>query len=70
MLPLPLANAGEEVVVKRISAAPDVAMHIKTLGITEGSIVKIISQSSGDVILQVKESRLALSSSIARKIYV
>ncbi len=70
MLPLYLADMGEDLIVRKISGAEESMHHIRELGITEGSTIRIISDSDGNLIIQVKESRLAISKELSRKIYV
>ena len=70
MLPLIVAEEDKELVVKKISSNPETRLHIKNLGLIEGSIIKIVSKSGGNLIIQVKDTRLAISQEIAKKIYV
>ena len=70
MIPLVLADINQEVVIKKILGTPEARLHIKELGLVEASVVKIIAKSGDNLIIQVKETRLAISSEIARKIYI
>lgn len=70
MLPLTLANIGEANTVKRISGNPEVKKHLENLGFVVGSNVTVITSLSGNVIVNVKESRVAISEEMARKIMV
>ena len=70
MLPLYLADRNEDLVVRKVSGTEELMRHIRELGITEGSIVRIISDADGNLIIQVRESRLAISKELSRKIYV
>lgn len=70
MLPLFLAKPGEENIVRKVSGSPDVKRHLEDLGFSVGSGVTVISTNSGNVIVKVKESRIAISEGMAMKIYV
>ena len=70
MLPLTLANIGEANTVKKISGNPEVKKHLENLGFVVGSNVTVITSLSGNVIVNVKESRVAISEEMARKIMV
>lgn len=69
-MPLSLANVGEENVIKRIGGSPKVKKHLENLGLVVGGNVKIISALGGNIIVNVKESRIAISEEMARKITV
>lgn len=70
MMPLTLANVGEENIIKKVGGNPEVKKHLETLGFVAGSNVMIISMTGGNVIVNVKESRLAISKEMARKIMI
>lgn len=70
MMPLTLADTGEEYVVKRIGGKPDVKKHLENLGFVAGSGVSVINTIGGNVIVKVKESRVAISQEMAQKIMV
>ena len=69
-MPLSMVNTGEERYVKRIGGKPETKTFLESLGFTVGSIVKVVSVISGNIIVQVKESRIAISSEMANKIFV
>lgn len=69
-MPLTFADSGEEYVVKRISGRPEVKKHLENLGFVIGSGVSVINAIGGNVIVKVKESRVAISQEMARKILV
>ena len=69
-MPLSLANVGEENVIKRIGGSPEVKKHLENLGLVVGGNVKVISTLGGNIIVNVKESRIAISEEMARKIMV
>ncbi len=70
MMPLSLADVGKEVMIKRVGGNSEVKSHLADLGFTPGSFVSIVSSLSGNLILSVKESRVALSKEMAMKIMV
>lgn len=70
MLPLTLANIGEENVIKKIGGNPAMKKHLENLGFVVGGNVKVINTISGNVIVSVKESRIAISREMAQKIMI
>ncbi len=69
-MPLMYATPGEEVIIKKIGGNPEVKRHIENLGFTIGGSITLISAISGNVIVKVKESRVALDEKMAGKIMV
>lgn len=70
MMPLTFADVGEENIIKKIGGLPEVKKHLEDLGFVVGGTVTIISQISGNLIVNVKEARVAVSREMAAKIYV
>ncbi len=70
MLPLPVAVPGEENIIKKIGGSPDVKKHLEDLGFTVGSAVTVINTLGGNVIVKVKESRIAVNEDLARRIMI
>ena len=70
MMPLMLATVGEEQIIKRVGGSPEVKKHLENLGFVAGGSVRIVSRLGGNVIVNVKESRVAISEEMARKIMV
>jgi ferrous iron transport protein A len=70
MMPLTYANAGEQNIIKRIGGKPEVKKHLENLGFVVGGSVSVITQTGGNVIVNVKEARVAISSEMAQKIMV
>ena len=70
MMPLALANIGEENIIKKIGGKPEVKQHLENLGFVVGGSVKIVNTLGGNVIVNVKESRIAISKEMAQKIMV
>lgn len=70
MMPLTLATAGEENIIKKIGGNPETRKFLENLGFVAGGTVTVISEISGNVIVNVKESRVAVSKEMASKIMV
>ncbi len=70
MMPLSLAGVGENNIIKKIGGKPEVKKHLENLGFVVGGNVQIVSTLGGNVIVNVKEARLAISEEMARKIMV
>lgn len=70
MMPLSLADVGEENTIKKIGGNPQVKKHLENLGFVIGGSVKVISTLGGNVIVNVKDTRVAISEEMARKIMV
>lgn len=70
MMPLSLANVGEDNIIKKIGGKPEVKKHLENLGFVVGGTVKVISTLGGNVIVNVKEARIAISKEMARRIMV
>ena len=70
MMPLVLANPGEENVIRKVGGSPDVKKHLEDLGFVVGGTVTVVSTIGGNVIVAVKESRLAISKEMALKIMI
>lgn len=70
MMPLPLANIGEEYLIRKVGGSPEVKKHLEDLGFVAGGEVTVVSSLNGNVIVKVKEARVAISEEMARKIMV
>ena len=70
MMPLMLAPMGEEQMIHRVGGSPEVKKHLEDLGFVAGSPVTIVSVMGGNVIVKVKEARVAISEEMARKIMI
>ena len=69
-MPLTLAAVGEENIIKRIWGKQEVKAHLENLGFVVGGAVTIINTIGGNVIVNVKESRIAVSREMAQKIMI
>ena len=70
MMPLCFAPEGEENVIKRIGGLPEVRQHLADLGFVVGGTVKVVTTLNGNVIVNVKETRVAISQEMAQKIMI
>ena len=70
LMPLTLANAGEENTILKVGGSAEVKKHLEDLGFVAGGTVSIVSSLGGNVIVKVKEARVAISEEMARKIMV
>ena len=69
-MPLTLAAVGEENMFQRIGGKPEVRAHLENLGFVSGGTVTVISAMGGNLIVNVKESRVAVSRELAGRIMV
>ena len=70
MMPLILAVAGETNTIRKVSGNPEVKKHLEDLGFVVGGEVTVVSAIGGNLIVKVKESRIAISREMAGKIMV
>ncbi len=70
MMPLSYADVGEENIIKKVGGSPELRKHLEDLGFVAGSNVTVITTLGGNVIVNVKEARVAISEEMARRIMV
>ena len=70
MMPLTLMSPGEDAIIQRIGGKPEVRQHLETLGFVVGGNVSVINTIGGNLIVNVKEARVAISREMAQKIMV
>ena len=70
MMPLTMAKAGETVTIRKITGKDEVRLHLAELGFVVDSQVTIVNEIAGNLIVQVKESRLALAKTMANRIMI
>jgi len=70
MMPLMLAGIGDENTIKKIGGSPEIKKHLEDLGFVVGGSVTVVNALGGNVIVNVKESRVAISEEMARRIMV
>lgn len=70
MMPLTFAEAGEEHMIRKVGGNPEVRKHLENLGFVAGTDVSVINTIGGNLIVKVKESRVAISKEMAQKIMI
>lgn len=70
MMPLTLMSPGEDAIIQRIGGKPEVRQHLENLGFVVGGNVSVINTTGGNLIVNVKEARVAISREMAQKIMV
>lgn len=70
MMPLTMVNVGEANVIKRIGGKEDTRRFLENLGFVVGGVVTVISEVGGNIIVNVKDSRVAIGKDMANKILV
>lgn len=70
MIPLSYANPGEESVIRKVGGSPEVKKHLENLGFIPGGTATVVASLNGNVIVKVKESRVAIDEEMARKIMI
>lgn len=70
MTPICFADPGDELIIKRVGGSQEVRKHLEDMGFNAGESVTLISRLGGYLIIRVKESRVALSEELARRIMV
>lgn len=70
MMPLRFARLGESNIIKKVGGRPEVKKHLENLGFVVGGDVTIVNALGGNLIVNVKETRIAISEEMAQKIMV
>ncbi len=69
-MPLNMAQPGEQVTIRKITGKDEIRQHLAELGFVVNGVVTVISETAGNLILQVKDSRVALDKSMAMRIMI
>lgn len=69
-MPLTMARAGEVTSIKRVGGKDEVRRHLENMGFVPGTDVTVVSVNNGNVIVNVKEARVAISREMANKILI
>ena len=70
MMPLTFANVGEENMIRKVGGNPEIRAHLENLGFVIGGTVTVVSTIGGNLIVNVKDSRVAISRGMASKILI
>ena len=68
MLPLSLVSPGTQCTILKVGGSPDLKKHLEDLGFVGGGIVEVISETAGNLVVNVKNTRIAISREMAGKI--
>lgn len=69
-MPITMASAGDTVIIRKITGNDQTRQHLAELGFTVDGEVKVVSSIQGNLILQVKDSRIALDRTMANRILI
>ena len=70
MMPLYMADTGEENIIRHVGGNPETKKHLEDMGFVAGGSVTVLNTIGGNLIVKMKESRVAISKEMAGKIYV
>ena len=70
MMPLVMADPGEESIIIRVGGSPEMKKHLEDMGFVAGSSVTVMDTIGGNLIVKIKESRVAISKEMASRIMV
>ena len=70
MMPLPMAETGREIQIRKIGGKEETRRFLESLGFVMGGFVTIVSEINGNLIVKVKDSRVAISKEMASKIMI
>lgn len=70
MMPITMAKIGETVVIRKITGKDEVRQHMAELGFVVDGVVTVVSELGGGLIIQVKDSRVALDRTMANRIMI
>ena len=70
MMPLTMAKSGERVTIRKITGRDEIRQHLAELGFVVDSDITVVSEIAGNLIVQVKDSRIALDKSMANRIMI
>ncbi|MBR6008511.1 MAG: ferrous iron transport protein A [Clostridia bacterium] len=70
MMPLTLAETGEEQIIRKVGGSKELKQHLGDMGVVPGGSITVVSTIGGNVIVRIKESRIAISKEMAQKIMI
>ena len=70
MMPLTMARAGDTVTIRKVTGRDELCQHLAELGFVVDSAVTVVSEIAGNLIVQVKDSRVALDKTMANRILI
>lgn len=69
-MPLTMANIGEESMIRKVGGSPEIKKHLEDLGFVAGGFVTVVSTLGGNLIVNVKDTRVAISREMANRIMI
>ena len=69
-MPLTMAETGREIQIKRLGGKDETKRFLESLGFVIGGLIMIVSEMNGNLIVKIKDSRVAISKEMANKIMV
>ena len=66
MIPLIFIEEGQQTIIKKIGGNPEIKKHLEDMGFVPGTSVTLISKNNGNIIVNVKETRVAISKEMAQ----
>ena len=69
-MPITMAKPGESVIIRKITGKDEIRRHLAELGVVVDGVVTVVSELAGGLIIQVKDSRVALDRSMANRILI
>ena len=70
MIPLTYATVNETNVIKKVNGKPEIKKHLEDMGFVTGSLIRVISEVNGSLIVSVKDVKVALDKQLAKKIMI
>ena len=70
MMPLTLADLEEDNIIRKVGGSPETKKHLENLGFVVGGNVRVVNRLGGNIIVNIKESRVAISENMAMKIMI
>ena len=70
MLPLSYANVNEANVIKKVTGNPEMKKHLEDMGFVTGAVISVVSTVNGNLIVNVKDTKVALDKQLAMKIMI
>ena len=70
MLPLVLAEPGQPQIIRKIGGSPEIKKHLEDIGFTVGGEVSVVNAIGENLIVKVKDSRVAVSEELAKRIMI
>ncbi|NLV86220.1 MAG: ferrous iron transport protein A [Clostridiales bacterium] len=70
MMPLSMAKTGETVTIRKITGKAEVRQHLAELGFLVDTTITVVTEIAGNLILQVKGSRIAIDKTMANRIFI